>query len=76
MEDYPRHDYVMERGGLENVCKYNVKTGSNVPENPHIHEKRVRKLIMDDITDAIGCTPMVRLGNIAKSEGLECEICT
>jgi hypothetical protein len=74
--DYPKHDYVMEREGLHLVCKYSTKTGSNVPENPHIHEVRDRtKKILDDITDYIGNTPMVRMSNIARSEGIKCELC-
>ena len=76
VEDYPKHDYVMEREGLHIVCKYSVKDGVNVPENPHIHEKRNfdRNRILDDITDAIGMTPMVRLSNIMKAEGLKCDL--
>lgn len=65
----------MEREGLDKVCKYNYKTGHNVPENPHTHEVRVQKKILDDITDYVGNTPMVRLSNIAKSMGLKCELC-
>ena len=71
---YPKHDYVMEKEGLHKVCKYAVATGSKVPENPHIHEVRPPKKILDDITDYIGNTPMVRLGNIMKNDGIKCEI--
>lgn len=74
--DYPKFkDYVMEREGLHIVCKYSHKTGSNVPENPHRMEKRETKKILDDITDYIGNTPMVRMNNIARSEGIKCELC-
>jgi hypothetical protein len=73
--DYPKHDYVMEREGLHNVCKYSTKTGSNVPENPHRHEKRVHNKILDDITDYIGNTPLVRMSNIARNDGIKCELC-
>ena len=33
---YPKIDYVMEREGLDKVCKYSVERGANVPENPHV----------------------------------------
>jgi hypothetical protein len=75
--DYPKYDYVMEREGLDKVCKYSVAKGANDPENPHRHEKRdFTKKILEDITDYIGNTPMVRLSNIAKTDGIQCEICT
>ena len=31
-------------------------------------------MILEDITDAIGCTPMVRLSNIVKHDDLKCEL--
>ena len=31
--------------------------------------------IMPDVLHAIGNTPLVRVNKIAKSEGLECELC-
>lgn len=72
---YPKIDYVMEREGLERVCKYSIAKGQKDPENPHRQEIRVRKAIQDDITDVIGNTPMVRINNITKKEGIECELC-
>ena len=73
--DYPKHDMVMEKEGLHKVCAYSYKTGHLLPENPHIHEVRERKKILEDITDYVGNTPMVRLNNIAKAEGIKCELC-
>ena len=72
---YPKIDYVMEREGLDKVCKYSLAKGQNDPENPHRHEKRVRKPIHDDITDVIGNTPMVRINNITRKDGIKCELC-
>ena len=72
---YPKIDYVMEREGLDKVCKYALAKGKDCPENPHRHEVRVRKPILDDITDVIGNTPMVRINNITKKEGIKCELC-
>ena len=75
--DYPKHDYVMVREGLDKVCKYSLEKGQQDPENPHRHEVRDRsKKILDDITDYIGDTPLVRLSNIARNDGLKCELCT
>lgn len=76
MEDYPKIDYVMEREGLDKVCKYTTAKGQHDPENPHRHEVRDRTtLIKNDITDVIGNTPMVRINNITKKDGIKCEIC-
>jgi len=74
MEDYPKIDYVMEREGLDKVCKYSLARGKDDPENPHRHETRVYKKIRDDITDVIGNTPLVRINNIAKKDGIKCEL--
>jgi hypothetical protein len=74
--DYPKHDYVMELEGLHKVCKYSTEKGKNDPANPHTMEKRdFTKKIKDNITDCIGNTPMVRLGNIMEKDGLKCELC-
>lgn len=45
-------------------------------EDPHRHEKfqKEKPLILDNILENIGNTPMVRLNKIAKQEGLECEL--
>jgi hypothetical protein len=73
---YPKIDYVMEREGLDKVCKYSLAKGKNDPENPHRHEVRDRsKLIKEDITDVIGGTPMVRINNITRNDGIKCELC-
>lgn len=74
--NYPKIDYVMEREGLEKVCKFSIEKGSKDPENPHRHEVRDRTVpIKNDITDVIGNTPMVRINNIVKNDGIKCEIC-
>jgi hypothetical protein len=75
MEQYPKINYVMEREGLDKVCKYTAEKGQNDPENPHHFEKRDRsKQIKDNITDVIGNTPIVRLSNIARKDGIKCEL--
>jgi hypothetical protein len=71
---YPKIDYVMELAGLDKVCKYAKGMTQDHPENPHRHEKRVRKDIFDYITDVIGSTPLVRINNITRKEGIKCEL--
>jgi hypothetical protein len=76
MVDYPKIQYVMEREGLERVCPYSIEKGQKDPANPHRHEVRdFTKKIKDDITDAIGNTPMVRVNNITRNDGIKCELC-
>ena len=66
---------VMQGAGLNNVCPYNVRTGMDIMECPHTQEKRDHsKKIKDDITDCVGNTPLVRINNITRSEGIKCEI--
>ena len=50
--------------------------GENNDEKcPHTREKRDHTvLIKDSIIDCIGNTPMVRINNITKAEGVKCEI--
>ena len=74
MQDYPKHDYDMVgKFGLENVCTWSVK-GDN-KECPHMMEKRDHNMkIKNDITDCVGNTPLVRINNITKADGIKCEI--
>ena len=74
-EDYPRHDYVMEREGLDKVCKWALGNPNNDRDCPHRREKRdYNKLIKDNVLDCVGNTPMIRLNNIPKAEGIECDL--
>ena len=75
MEDYPKHPMKMESEGLAKVCKYSREEGLDESKCPHTLEKRDFTVkIKDDITDCIGNTPMVRINNITKDEGIECEV--
>jgi cystathionine beta-synthase len=43
--------------------------------SPHIHRSvHPKKLICNDILEAVGNTPMVRINNITREEGIQCEI--
>jgi len=74
MEDYPKHTVKMESEGLAKVCKFDAKNPDHAG-CPHIREKRDHsKLIKDDITDCVGNTPIGRINNIVKAEGIKCEV--
>ena len=65
----------MEGPGLENVCAYRRAEGMDASKCPHRLEKRDHaKKIKDNISDCVGNTPLVRLNNIPKQDGIECEI--
>jgi cystathionine beta-synthase len=67
------HGFVVNRGGLSNVCKW--AKGGNIKDSPHTHKTEVvTQGIKKDILDAIGDTPLIRLNNIMRAEGLKCEI--
>ena len=56
-----------------------IKIPSNVnheksDENSNSTFKMNPKKIYDSVVDAIGNTPMIRLNNIAKNEGIKCEL--
>ena len=79
--NYPTHDYKMtgEEGGLKKVCQYaKEKTcaAEKDPSDPHVHRERQppQFRIMNDITETIGNTPLVRLNAIPKTEGIKCEM--
>ena len=73
--EYPKHDYVMEKSGLRNECAY--KPGADFSQCPHVQEgPRVcdNRKPYDNIIDCIGWTPMVRINNITKKEGIKCQL--
>ncbi|RZF47528.1 hypothetical protein LSTR_LSTR009064 [Laodelphax striatellus] len=71
-------DYVFERDfiypNLPSKCTW--KPGSaNDASNPHVmKELKPRPKMMDNILSAVGNTPLVRLNNIPKAEGIVCEM--
>jgi cystathionine beta-synthase len=53
-------------------CRWHL--GTTEP-SPHIHRPAPpKKLIYNDILEAVGNTPMVRINNITREEGIQCEI--
>ena len=74
MTDYPKHTIKMESEGLEKVCKWAPNTKEPCP---HITENRAEdraRKVKESIIDCIGNTPMVRVKNLAASEGIECDL--
>lgn len=73
--DYPKHTMVMQSEGLDKVCPFNPRA-VDMSKCPHrVEGKRdYAKKIKDDITDCVGNTPLVRLNNITKADGIKCEI--
>lgn len=52
------------------------KLGDDLSKSPHIHEpfRPIPKKIYDDVLDAIGNTPLVRLNKVPQSQGVNCEV--
>ena len=72
-DDYPKHTVCMEKRGLDKECPW--KPGMELKDCPHTVEKRDHnKKIKDSILDCVGNTPLIRLNNIPKADGIECEI--
>ena len=67
---------VMEGEGLEKVCSFKPQGGPEMKTCPHIMEgpRDHAKKIKDDITDVVGNTPLVRINNITRDEGIKCEL--
>lgn len=60
--------------GLDNVCSWKLGE-SNDADCPHVRETRDHaKKIKDNILDCVGNTPMIRINNITKAEGIECDL--
>ena len=75
VQSYPKHDFVMEKTGLQNECTWKLGAPDNDAKCPHFREKRdYSAKIKDNILDCVGNTPMVRINNITKAEGIKCEI--
>lgn len=62
-----------ERPDLPIKCTFSVN--KPIAESPHKHlEILTRPRIANNALDLIGNTPLVRLGRIAKEDGIECEL--
>jgi hypothetical protein len=52
------------------------KLGDKIEDSPHVHEpfRPMPKKIFDDVLDAIGNTPLIRINKLGVEEGINCEI--
>ncbi len=62
-DDYPRHDYPLERAGLDKECKWKLGVKQECPHNVKNY-KGSHKTIKDSWLDCVGDTPMIRVNNI------------
>jgi hypothetical protein len=65
----------MEQDFDKDTMKCTWKLGQADQVSPHIHETFVPggKKIYDDVLDALGNTPMVRVNRVGVDNGSECE---
>jgi len=62
------------RPDLPSRCTYQLGK-TTVADSPHIHkELQARPKVLSNVLEAIGRTPLVRVNNITKSLGIQCEI--
>lgn len=75
------YHFILNKSNMENkvdttvdthVCTW--KLGDDISKSPHIHEpfRPIPKKIYDDVLDAIGNTPMVRLNKVPQNNGIQC----
>lgn len=52
------------------------KLGDKIENSPHVHEpfRPIPSKIFNDVLDAIGNTPMVRINKVGVENGVECEL--
>jgi hypothetical protein len=50
------------------------KLGDPTDKSPHVHEpfRPLPKKIFDDVLDAIGNTPMIKINKVGVDDGIEC----
>ena len=66
----------MNNDSEKDTCKCPWKLGDKIEDSPHVHEpfRPLPKKIYDDVLDAIGNTPMVKINKVFKDEGIDCEV--
>ena len=75
-DDFPKHDVRVESEGLGKVCTWTADSKEACPHTLDKCPREVRKemKIKNTVLDCVGNTPLVRINNITKAEGIECEI--
>mmetsp|Transcript_596 Transcript_596/g.990 ORF Transcript_596/g.990 Transcript_596/m.990 type:complete len:492 (-) Transcript_596:43-1518(-) len=65
-------DLILEFDKSPSPCKWAL--GTTAP-SPHIHKPvPARKLIYENILEAVGNTPLVKINSITRAEGIQCEV--
>lgn len=73
VDDFPRHDVVLEKSGLKNECQWTEK--SDMSKCPHkMNDYSQKSKIAESWLDVVGNTPLIRINNITKAEGIECDL--
>lgn len=60
----------------KDTIKCTWKLGDKIENSPHVHEpfRPIPSKIFNDVLDAIGNTPMVRINKIGVEKGIACEM--
>lgn len=60
----------------KDTIKCTWKLGDKIENSPHVHEpfRPIPSKIFNDVLDAIGNTPMVRINKIGVENGVACEM--
>ena len=60
----------------KDTSKCTWKLGDKIENSPHVHEpfRPIPKKIFDDVLDAIGNTPMVKINKLGPQSGISCEL--
>jgi cystathionine beta-synthase len=58
------------------TIKCTWKLGDSIEKSPHVHEpfRALPKKIYDDVLDAIGNTPLVRINKLGVEQGIACQL--
>ena len=61
---------------MESTQKGCTEKGAQLVKESHVHEefRPVAKRIFDDVLDAVGNTPLIRINKLGPKEGIQCEL--
>lgn len=58
------------------TSKCTWKLGDKIENSPHIHHqfRPIPKKIFDDVLDAVGNTPLIKMNKVGPSDDISCEL--
>jgi cystathionine beta-synthase len=58
----------------KDTSKCTWKLGDKIEDSPHHHDefRPIPKRIFDDVLDAVGNTPLIRINKLGPKDGLNC----